>query len=222
MKKMSFLVLPLLFLSFFKISFAAGSFKFFFTGINFLTPLFGFLLQSPIGTIFFPVIWFFKMSKCITFGVPTILSALCWAYYNSESLSGKTADFILRFLIPLISIMIFVFNTSDSFDFLYSFYWFIPVLIYLFQKTGKLNSIFYFALSVSFVAHATGSIIWFYAIPMVAGQWLGLIPVVFFERFIVAVGTALTYLFIKDLNFYFNFLSFKKIGLLKDRIFSVR
>ena len=238
--------------SFFKVSFGVGSFKFFFTGLNFLAPAVGFLMQSTLGLFILPFLWIFKFSHCVTFGLPTLIAGFCWFVFEKkvrpesfnfvqdrllprfvlsvvdmscEALAKREgygpriialADFILRFLLPLTAILIFVLNPASSDAFLYSFYWFIPVLIYLVQRFGKLScnnnncSLFCFSLSVSFVSHAVGSIIWLYMIPMTSAQWILLIPVVFFERLVFAAGSMLIYLGLKKLNFNFNLFVFKE------------
>ena len=216
--------------SLFKVSFGLGSFKFFFTGLNFVAPVVSFLAQSSFGLFILPFLWIFKFSHCVTFGLPTLIAGLCWFVYDARMISSfekkvrpdlvegyepkriAFLDFILRFLLPLAAILIFVSNPASSQAFLYSFYWFIPVLIYLAQRFGKLNYVFYFSLSVSFVSHAVGSVIWLYMIPMTSAQWISLIPVVFFERLIFAVGSMFIYLGLKKLNFNFNFLRYINSG----------
>lgn len=192
MKRISFLlVFPVLFLSsLFKISFGLGSFKFFFSGINFIAPAISFCMQSVVGMFFVPILLFFKFSHQITFGLPTLIATLCWLNYGKSNF----ADFVMRFLFPLVAILIFTLHPIGGQAYFYSFYWFIPVLIYLTQKFNKFNSVFSFALSVSFVSHAVGSIIWLYAIPMTFAQWIALMPVVFFERFIFTAGSVAIYL----------------------------
>ena len=67
---------------------------------------------------------------------------------------------------------------------LYSMLWVIPVAMYLMGSTY----LFAQSLSATFVAHAVGSVLWLYAVPMTPQIWLGLIPVVLLERLAIAGG----------------------------------
>ncbi len=44
------------------------------------------------------------------------------------------------------------------------------------------------ALASTFIAHAVGSVIWLYTVPMVASAWLALIPIVACERLLYTAG----------------------------------
>lgn len=83
----------------------------------------------------------------------------------------------------------FIAHPVGSQAFLYSFYWLIPVAIYLMGR----NSLFAQALGSTFTAHAVGSVIWLYANPMTPEIWLALIPVVLVERLVFASGIVLVY-----------------------------
>jgi hypothetical protein len=85
--------------------------------------------------------------------------------------------------------ILFISNPASSAAFLYSFFWLIPVLLFL----TKNNNIFFAALSSTFVAHAVGSVMWLYATNMPAEQWLALVPVVAFERLVAALGITFFY-----------------------------
>jgi hypothetical protein len=50
------------------------------------------------------------------------------------------------------------------------------------------KNIFFTSLGSTFTAHAVGSVIWLYTIPMTAGMWLALIPIVALERLCFATG----------------------------------
>jgi len=63
----------------------------------------------------------------------------------------------------------------------------------------KSKNVFIASLSSTFVAHAVGSILYLYSTNMADSQWLALIPVVAFERFVAAFGIALFYVTIKGI-----------------------
>ena len=212
-KKHVFILLLLVFsylASYFKISFALGSYKFFFSGINAFAPLLG-LFSSGVGLFLIPLFLIWKFTKAMTFGIPTLVATWCWASLPDEKvvlvnrkkhLMLKCFDFLLRVLLPLTAMLVFILHPVGRHAFLYSFYWLIPVVIYFVQKFKNrkkhlmlLNSetlnVFLSALSITFVSHAVGSIMWLYFVPLTAAQWLGLIPVVFVERLMFASGMSL-------------------------------
>jgi hypothetical protein len=75
----------------------------------------------------------------------------------------------------------------------YALYWLIPVVLYC---LGNNKNNVYTALGSTFIAHAAGSIIWLYTVPMTSQQWLALIPVVAVERLISTIVMVATYAFI--------------------------
>jgi hypothetical protein len=48
-------------------------------------------------------------------------------------------------------------------------------------------------LGSTFIAHAVGSTIWIYTVPMTAQMWLGLMPLVAIERLCFATGMVVSY-----------------------------
>jgi hypothetical protein len=112
---------------------------------------------------------------CATFGLPTLAAAWCWR--AEENFFQKI---FINILLPIFCFLLFVFHPTSSFW--YGLYWFIPVILFS-QK-----NIFAVAFRSSFVAHAVGSVIWCYTIPMSSSQWIALIPIVAVERFVMAAG----------------------------------
>jgi len=211
-----FILLPLIYLGFFlKISFIAGSHRFFFSGVNFFVSIIGVFAQSFFSAGIISFFLLYKFSSGITFGLPTLIATFCWSLNTRRSQLAKANDFIARFLIPLCCMLIFILHPIGRQAYLYSFYWFIPGVIYLMQRVGKCQSIFYYSLSVTFVSHAVGSIIWLFKIPMTAYDWFDLIPVVFLERFVFTLGMVVTYLAVQKLIYYLNYLFKERNGLTK-------
>lgn len=179
-KMISFLSLVKL-LSFIKVSFLVGSSMVWFSGVNSIVPLTGafagvtgamffFLMRQMIHLLLFKTLSFSFLALCI----PGLCASLYWA----------TNHPIIRVGLPLLCMGLFIAHPIGAHAFLYSFYWLIPVVLYCISY----RSLFLHALGSTFVAHAVGSVIWLYTVPMTAGMWLGLIPVVIVERVLFALG----------------------------------
>ena len=155
-----------------------------------------FLLAPVLGRFlrFHGVIWILLLNRvlkfllfgsclCLTGGIPTLIASLCWVQDN------RTISFLANFLVPVICFIFFVANPSVGFGWIFGCYWVIPLLLFLFQRYGFFeNSLLVVALQSSFVAHAVGSVIWVYGVPMSPDKWVALIPVVAVERVAVALG----------------------------------
>ncbi len=179
-----------------KISFVLGSQKFYFSGLNFITSL------TSCSWCF--VFLFYKVAfyKSITLGLPTFISILTWKFminfHYRNSMYLEVLNFIFRFILPLFCVFLFILHPVGRGAFIYSFYWFIPVVFYLLQKFKKISFVFVMALTSTFVSHAVGSIIWLYTLNLSCEEWLALIPVVAIERLVFAVGTTLVYLILQN------------------------
>jgi len=84
--------------------------------------------------------------------------------------------------IPLICMGIFALHDVGCLAWPYTLYWLIPVALWCVS-----DSLFSRALTSSLVAHAIGSVIWLYCGDISAATWMGLIPVVFVERLLMAM-----------------------------------
>ena len=164
-----------------KVSFLVGSQMIWFSGINTVLPLAGafggvmgagliFVLRQLIHLIFFKTISLSFLALC----VPGFCASLYWA----------TNHFVVRVGLPLACMGLFIAHPVGAEAFVYSLYWLIPVVLYFVPK----KSLFLQALGSTFIAHAVGSVIWLYTVPMTAGMWMGLLPIVLVERFLFALG----------------------------------
>ena len=117
---------------------------------------------------------FFKIVRFFYF--PTLAAALFWS---------STYQALLAF-VSLGCMALFWLHPVGWQAFPYALYWCIPVIVWLFNK----KSSFATALGSTFVAHALGSVIFLYAMPLEPAYWLALIPVVALER-LGAVGLML-------------------------------
>jgi len=189
----------LLLLSIFKVSFVWGSKAFFLSGFCMLAPLLGAIFGlGSIGlalvfTKFLRIIFLGSFS-CLTFGLPTFFAA--WSLrLDSASNSYNFQKFLVNFLIPISCFLLFIFHPNVQFGWWYGLYWFIPVALYIFKME---KNTFVTFLKSTFIAHAVGSTIWCYLIPMTPERWVSLIPIVAVERFVFALGMFVVFSFMKS------------------------
>ncbi len=164
-----------------KLSWIIGSHISFFSGINIAAPLSGafggifgsfaaFVLRIVINFCFFGVL----SVKCLLLGVPNFFASLYWG----------TSNWLVRVGLPLTCMILFWLHPTGFAAGAYALYWLIPVAVHYLSR----KHIFFEALGSTFVAHAVGSLIWLYAVPMTPGVWLALIPIVALERLLFATG----------------------------------
>lgn len=180
-------------ISFLKISFIIGSQLAHFSAVSIATPLVGLLsgitgcwvllaIRMVIGLLYNPV----GSLHVLAFYVPGFCASL---YLVSEHIS-------IRLIVPIVCMVLFIAHPVGFGAFAYALYWLIPILLYFVRK----KSFFLQALGSTFVAHAVGSVIWLYTVPMSSLLWLGLIPIVIVERLLFASGIAVTYLVFCNLS----------------------
>jgi len=169
-----------------KVSFLLGSQMIWFTGINSVLPLSGafggilgascvFIVRQFLHLLFFKTISLSFLALC----VPGFCASLYWSANNA----------LIRLLLPLACMGLFVAHPIGGQAFFYSLYWLIPVALYFFPQ----RSVFAQALGSTFIAHAVGSVIWCYTVPMTAHMWMALMPIVIIERVLFAVGMVVAY-----------------------------
>lgn len=165
--------------SFFKMSFVVGSYTALFSASNCVTPLVGTFCGPLAASLFFLV----RITLRIIMYKTVSLSIL--AFYVPglcASLYCATRSSIIHCFLPILCMILFILHPVGGNAFVYSFFWFIPITLYFFPQ----RSFFWTALGSTFVAHAVGSVIWLYTVPMTAAMWLGLIPIVAVERLLFA------------------------------------
>ncbi|MFH1831457.1 MAG: hypothetical protein ABH827_01510 [bacterium] len=191
-----------------------------FSLLNLIVPLAGSLFGfvGATGLLF----TFFVARKVlgfglVTWGVPTLLASAKWAFDTNSNIKSaqswvrsrvltQVLNFLVSLVLPVLCMFLFMVHPVGQQAFVYSFYWVIPVIIYVVNALGlgkqggtkfSVGSIFLTALSSTFIAHAVGSVMCLYMVPMVAAQWLALIPVVALERFVFAAGSTVAYVFVR-------------------------
>jgi hypothetical protein len=170
-----------------KISIILGSNLAFFSATSIMMPLSGAFagIQGAFAASAAILILKIITSKALfsahflAFYIPGFFASLYWA----------TPSRWLRAIPALIAIPLFIAHPIGSQAALYSLFWLIPVATLLFFN----QSLFARALGSTVTAHAVGSVIWLYTIPMAPDQWLMLIPVVIVERLLFASGMVIAY-----------------------------
>jgi hypothetical protein len=120
--------------------------------------------------------------------LPMVVAAI---YFGAKKKS-------LGIILPLLAIAAFIVHPVGRTVWFFSLYWTIPIIATLLPEKYKSN-IFIRSLGTTFTAHAVGGAIWIYSIPMTAEQWIGLIPVVAYERLLFATGIAISYVAVNTL-----------------------
>ncbi|MBN1157067.1 hypothetical protein JXA85_05590 [Candidatus Woesearchaeota archaeon] len=95
-------------------------------------------------------------------------------------------------IVPVIAMALFILHPVGRQAWFYCLYWLIPILGVVLPKKVP-GRLFFRSLGATFTAHAVGSVIFLYTVPMEAAQWIGLIPVVAYERLLFASGIAISY-----------------------------
>ncbi len=112
----------------------------------------------------------------ITLGIPTAAAALSLA----ANQSSRAASVVINTLLPLMCMALFINNPNGAEAWVYTLYWLIPAGLSLLNYESILAK----ALQATFVAHAVGSVIWIYSTQTTPEFWIGLIPVVAYERLV--------------------------------------
>ncbi len=171
-----------------KISFLVGSQMIWFSATNSVLPLAGafggvmgsglvFFIRQLIHFMFFKTVSLSFLAFCI----PGLCASLYWS----------TQHYTIRLLLPIVCMGLFVIHPVGAQAFVYSLYWLIPVVLFFIPQTQK--SLFLQAFGSTFIAHAVGSVIWLYTVPMTAAMWMGLMPIVLFERIAFALGMVIAH-----------------------------
>ena len=167
-----------------KSSFIVGSYHAFFSGINCVASLACEFIGNIGGSIFLllPCLVSIISGKGLILSFCRIPSLFASFYWTTNSKLYKV-------LVPFICIILFVVHPVGRQAWLYSMYWIIPIaLVFLSSK-----NIFYKAFGTTFVAHAIGSVLWVYFVPMTSAMFISLIPLVLVERLLFASGMILVY-----------------------------
>lgn len=110
----------------------------------------------------------------VLYHIPSFLASIYW---NNSSR-------ILRAILPLLCMILFIVHPIGSSIWYYSLYWIIPMTLSAIAPETPL----YRAFASSFALHACGSVLWIYCLEVPAQAWISVMPLVLFERTLVACG----------------------------------
>ncbi|MBM3893087.1 hypothetical protein FJ365_01640 [Candidatus Dependentiae bacterium] len=170
----------------------SGSFRSVLSGINIVLPLAGGLFGMSMVCWLISSLWLVKtffLTKALTFGIPSACAMLSWAS-NSKKSATKNINFLINAFLPALCMVVFMMHPASCGAWPYALYWLIPIAIWAINHSQ--NSLLC-ALQSTFVAHAVGSVMWVFLVPMTTSQWLALIPMVMLERISIAVLAASLY-----------------------------
>lgn len=158
----------------------------FFTLFQFFGPIAGAFLGPVAGAIsvlLAEIGNFVLVGKSIELMNLLRLSPMLFAAYYF----GKKARFPA--IVSLICMVAFMLHPIGGQAWVYCLYWLIPAIMKFLPDRLFLKS-----LGTTFTAHAVGSTLFLYAVPMSVEFWLGLIPVVAFERIMFALGITFSFI----------------------------
>ncbi|MBI2576158.1 hypothetical protein HYV84_03015 [Candidatus Woesearchaeota archaeon] len=163
----------------------------FFTLFQFFGPIAGSFLGPLYGAVAVlgsQLIDFFAAGKAFSLiNLVRLLPMVFAAYYF-----GVKKRRSLTVVVPLLAILAFVLHPVGGEVWFFSLFWTIPVIIKVLPIRFS-NNTFLRSLGATFTAHAVGGAAWVWSVPMTAGQWVSLIPVVIYERALFAVGITVSY-----------------------------
>lgn len=166
--------------SLFKMSHIIGSYASFFSASSIALPLVG--KWVSMHTLFMTCSFSFALR--LLFGASALPMLAYWIPGLCAALYWKLPSTFYRAGLPLLSMILFCTHPVGAAASMYSLYWLIPLTI-AFMHT---KNIWLHALASTFTAHAVGSVIWLYTVPMTSAAWLALIPLVACERLLYASG----------------------------------
>lgn len=177
--------------TFLKSSYILGSKMLFFSGSSIAIPLVGAFNDPLICSILF-IIKLALLGSLHPHSLALIIPGFCAALYWSMD------HWSVRLLLPVACFVAFIAHPVGSEAYTYALYWLLPITLYFIPH----KNIFLTALASTFTAHAVGSTIWMYTVPMSASMWTGLIPLVAIERLCFATGMTVSYYVIHKVTRY--------------------
>lgn len=169
-----------------KMSFILGSHAAFFTAAAIVMPLSGAFAGIAgscaafgLGVMIRGLLTGSMPLYFLAYHIPGLCASLYWA----------TSSKILRIAPALLCMILFLIHPVGFGAAWYSLFWLIPIIL-TFRKSSGL---FATALASTFTAHAVGTLIWLYTLPMAPHDFIALVPVVLVERLLFAAGMVVGY-----------------------------
>lgn len=155
----------------------------------------GLVIRFILGLLFLPNI---TVLSLLLLRLPGLMGSL-YLSVNSK---------YLKLLLSAMPMVLFIVHPIGFKAWPYSLYWLIPMGLsfYSFEDKHRFYGIFTQFLAASFTTHAFGSVIYLYLYHIDVETWYFLIPIVFWERLFLSLGSfSLYYLFnyLYSLRYYF-------------------
>jgi len=168
---------------------ALGASNQFFTLFQFFAPVAGGFLGSALGAAAVLIAQFvdfvFVGKEASLLNVARLFTLVAAAWYFGTNAKQKWAA-----AIPAAAIVLFVLHPIGAQAWYYAvMFWSIPILAKFFYADNLLAK----SLGSTLTAHAVGGVLWLYTLPTTPAFWTGLIPIVVYERFVYAVGIAISF-----------------------------
>ena len=157
----------------------------YFTLFQFIGPIGGGILGSAFGAVsvllvelanFFLVGKEFELVNLVRL-LPMVFAAV---YFGSKKRSSA--------FVAIGAMLLFWIHPIGEQAWFYALYWVIPLAATFYRQ-----NLFVRSLGTTFTAHAVGSVVFLYAFNLPAEVWIGLIPIVAFERLMFAAGISASY-----------------------------
>ncbi|MCD4739807.1 hypothetical protein K8R43_01295 [archaeon] len=147
-------------------------------GAGIFSPVFG-----AISVITVELINAVSKGSIDLFGIARMFPMVFAAIYFGTKTKHKAIA-----LVPLASMLLFWAHPIGAQAWAYPLYWLIPI-----ATLWKKDNLLLRSLGTTFTAHAVGSVAFLYAFSTVPALWWGLIPIVFIERMLFALGISISF-----------------------------
>ncbi|MDP7263597.1 MAG: hypothetical protein QF436_00520 [Candidatus Woesearchaeota archaeon] len=168
----------------------------FFTLFQFFGPIAGAFLGPVFGVIavfLAELVDFIVVGKELTLINIMRFAPMLFATYYFASNKKR-----LNAIIPLIAIGLFVLHPVGRQVWFFALFGTIPIIATLLTKKYSM-SVPLRSLGATFTAQSIGGALWVWTVPMTAGQWIALIPVVAYERVLFALGIGISFIVLNAL-----------------------
>lgn len=157
-----------------------------FNFFDFIGPVSGMFIGSVYGAL---SVFFVKLINFLIAGEALETSAIIRFFpmmFAAMYMGMKNKK--LAATVPVVCMIMFWLHPEGRQVWFYALYWLIPVAAVFFKKRLILNS-----LGATFTAHSVGSVAFLYAFNLPAEVWIALIPIVWMERGLMALGVWASY-----------------------------
>src|SRR3989338_359598 len=176
----------------------------FFTLFQFFGPIAGGFLGSAPGAI---TVLLAELLDAVAAGkaftllnilrfAPMAFGALFFVMITFRKKNDPASTFLAA-AVPAACIALFVLHPVGREVWYFSLYWLIPVAAALLPRKTP-GALLLRSYGATFTAHAVCGALWIWTVPMSPEQWIALIPVVAFERFLFGLGIGGSYILVNS------------------------